>query len=448
MRGLILYVVNICQLLISHLQRANSFHVANSELRNYFYKYSRVSPLFLQNEKILWKKLRVKKNLKTLLKATPLSHSSATNGDVESKITDDYIKEQLKNALKDIQGVWKFYLPMFVMDTDFEEPQEMRPRNIYKERNYEERNQKADIEKKMGVNNETDFKIDREEEIEQNDMSNFSDEMDNTKEEDFYALEEDKNSEDFEFAKDKFHVDEPDMNDPNLNLLRGERLYPLPLFVYNYEKIQSASGSTYAYWHTKNKYKNIYECTIKIVNKLNSKYMIILQGYLFISTKNSLEDKNIRLRPGQVFGNLFLAVNDSPNEKSLIPPNTKIYDKKGNEVTDIISILEKKIPGFRKDKKKIEKYLGVKNWKYLGIATAYKTVGEGNNVFHIDHMLTGNEDTLIYNIMDFDTINNGYEKRSVYHVKNIFNSFFEQPSAEVLSLIIKQLQEKSLNGPF
>lgn len=474
MRHISFHFFILCKIVLIYLQATTSFHIGNAKRRSCFYTYDRMVPFLVEHKKELWKKYKIQKGVTNQLEGLSLlsrlprlsrlshlvvspsvslhcSYYNENSNERKREITDESIKEQLKNTVKEIQGVWKFYLPMFVMDTEFEEAKEPGSDTTLtkgKEENVEKWKEK-ETDKITGNIKGRGFINDREK---QNSPYNRTDRNDplNDIEEEFDVVKEDRDMGETVFKKDKLNtdVDEPDMNDPNLNILRGERLFPLPLFVYDYENIYSASDSTYAYWYNRYKYKNIYECTIKLVSKMNDKYMIILQGYLFVSPKNSLKDENIQLKPSQVFGNLFLAVNDSPNEKSLIPPNAKIYDKKGNEVTDILSILEKKIPGFRKDKKKIERFLGVKKWKYLGISTAYKTVGEGNNVFHIDHILSGNDDNVFYNILDFDTINNDYKKKNVHYLKDIFNSFFEQPSAEVLSLITKQLQEKSINGPF
>lgn len=472
MRHISFHFFIVCKLVLIYLQAASSFRIAYVKQGCCFYTYDRIIPFFVDHKKELWKKYKVRKGvtnqlegLSLLSRLSRLSHQVASpsvslhcsyynegSDERKTKITDESVKEQLKNAVKDIQGVWKFYLPMFVMDTEFEEAKERGSDTTItkgKEENVEKENEKEkETVKTIRKTKDSAFTNDREKKASSYNRTDINDPLYDTEEEVDVVKENKKISESI-FKEDKLNTDdEPDMNDPNLNILRGERLFPLPLFVYDYENIYSASDSTYAYWYNEYKYKNIYECTIKLVSKMNNRYMIILQGFLFVSPKNSLKDENIQLKPSQVFGNLFLAVNDSPNEKSLIPPNAKIYDKKGNEVTDILSIFEKKIPGFRKDKKKIERFLGMRNWKYLGISTAYKTVGEGNNVFHIDHMLSGNDDSIFYNILDFDTINNDYKKKNVHYLKNIFNSFFEQPSAEVLSLITKQLQEKSINGPF
>ncbi|EUD65352.1 hypothetical protein C922_04295 [Plasmodium inui San Antonio 1] len=336
-----------------------------------------------------------------------------------------HLKEQTTNAVKDIQGVWKFYFPVFIMDTEFEA---------------------AKGESSESDNMGKAAELGRASNLHDPDNLDELDEVDAANE-----------SEDFRTGAEGSRQTESSTNkeasdDANLNLLRGERMQPLPMFVYNYENIVSASSSTRAYWYNKFLQNNIFECTIKFVNKMNSKYMVILQGYLFVSKINALNDKNIRLMPCQIFGNLFLANNDNAEEVSLIPPNMKVYDKNGNEVKDILAILEKKIPGFRKDKKKIDSFLGLKKWKFLGVSTAYKVVGEGKNMFNINHFLTGKDESIFYNVMNFDAVNTNYNKKRVVHLAEIFNSYFERPPADVLSLIMKnvitKLEEKSINGPF
>ncbi|CRG93255.1 conserved Plasmodium protein, unknown function [Plasmodium gallinaceum] len=379
---LILLLTILCELILWNFKKINSFRL-NANHSNKITKDCNVIYDATKRKKFIFKKYEIKRNFKDKLY---LSHFNETNNN-KREITEDHIEEQLKNVVKDIQGVWKFYLPIYIMDTEFEKP--------------------------------------KDEELDKN-----------------YKLD---NSDDFQINDD---TNEENSDDNNLNILRGERLHPLPLFVYNYEQIYSASNSTYACWSNHYISKNIYECTIKIVNKMNNKYMIILQGYLFISQINAIKDNNIRLRPCQIFGNIFLAHNDTVEEKSIIPSNVKIYDKSGNEVKDIISILEKKIPEFRKDKKKIEAFLGLKKWKFLGISTAYKILGEGKNIFNINHILTGKDENTFYNVMDFDSINNNYEKNCFIYLKDIFNSYFEKPSSDIFSLIMKNMQEKSINGPF
>ncbi|CRH03146.1 conserved Plasmodium protein, unknown function [Plasmodium relictum] len=379
---LILLVTVLCEIILWNFKKINSFrlstNVSNNNLKNCNITYN-----VAKRKKFILKKCEIQRNFKGKLY---LSFFNETNNN-KKKVIEDSGEEQLKSVIKDIQGVWKFYLPIYIMDTKFESPK--------------------------------DYELDKD-----------------------YKLD---NSDDFQITDDK-NGENSDDND--LNILRGERLYPLPLFVYNYEQIYSASSSTYAYWSNELISKNIYECTVKIVNKMNSKYMIILQGYLFISAINAINDNSIRLRPCQIFGNLFLANNDTVEESSLIPSNVKIYDKNGNEVKDIISILEKKIPEFKKDKKKIDAFLGLKKWKFLGISTAYRVLGEGKNIFNINHILTGKDENTFYNVMDFDSINNNYDKNCFKHLKDIFNSYFEKPSNDIFSLIMTNLKEKSMNGPF
>ncbi|KJP89254.1 hypothetical protein AK88_01132 [Plasmodium fragile] len=333
----------------------------------------------------------------------------------------EQLKEQAKNAVKDIQGVWKFYFPVYIMDTEFE---------AAKGESFESNQigRVAELGTASGLGSHEN--LDELDELDAADQS-----------EDF-RTEGDGSSE------TESSTNEEESDDPNMNLLRGERMQPLPMFVYNCENIVSASSSTRAYWSNEFLQNNIFECTIKFVNKMNSKYMIILQGYLFVSKINALKDQNIRLMPCQIFGNLFLANNDNAEEVSLIPPNMKVYDMNGNQVKDILGILEKKIPGFRKDKKKIDSFLGQKKWKFLGVSTAYKVVGEGKNMFNINHFLTGKDESVFYNVMDFDTVNTNYNQNGVVHLEEIFNSYFEKPPADVLSFIMKNLEEKSINGPF
>ncbi|GAW79172.1 hypothetical protein, conserved [Plasmodium gonderi] len=330
--------------------------------------------------------------------------------------TDVKLEDQVKNISKDIQGVWKFYFPLFIMDTEFEAA----------------KGESGEIEKLGRA-----APLDSPNDLDDLDEADTSD--------DFRTGSLESNQRDSPNVKS---TSEEESDDTNLNLLRGERMYPLSMFVYNCEKIVSGSTSTYAYWSNKFLRNNIFECTVKFINKMNSKYMIILQGYLFISKINALNDKNIRLMPCQIYGNLFLANNDNAADVSLIPRNMKVYDKNGKEVKDILTILEKKIPGFRTDKKKIDSFLALKKWKFLGVSTAYKIVGEGKNMFNINHFLTGKDESLFYNIMDFDTVNTNYNKNGFVHMTEIFNSYFEKPPTDVLSLIMKNLEEKSINGPF
>ncbi|ANQ05975.1 Uncharacterized protein PCOAH_00002610 [Plasmodium coatneyi] len=333
----------------------------------------------------------------------------------------EHLKEQERNAVKDIQGVWKFYFPVFIMDTEFE---------AAKGESFE--SEKMGKAAELGRASDLDDP-DNLDELDELDAANQS--------EDFGTGGE-------ESSQTESPTNEDASDDANLNLLRGERMQPLPMFVYNYENIVSASSSTRAYWSNKFLQNNIFECTVKFVNKMNSKYMVILQGYLFVSKKNALNDRNIRLMPCQIFGNLFLANNDNAEDVSLIPPNMKVYDMNGNQVKDVLAILEKKIPGFRKDKKKIDSFLGIKKWKFLGVSTAYKVVGEGKNMFNINHFLTGKDESVFYNVMNFDVVNTNYDKNGVVHLAEIFNSYFEKPPGDVLSLIMKNLEEKSINGPF
>ncbi|KNA01978.1 hypothetical protein PVNG_04401 [Plasmodium vivax North Korean] len=332
--------------------------------------------------------------------------------------SEEHLKEQERNAVKDIQGVWKFYFPVFVMDTEFE---------AAKGESFE--GEKMGRVSELGRASDLDDpdNLDELDELDELDAANQA--------EDFQTGGEDA-------SQTENSPSEEASDDANLNLLRGERMQPLPMFVYNYENIVSASSSTRAYWSNRFLQNNIFECTVKFVNKMNSKYMVILQGYLFVSKKNALDDRNIRLMPCQIFGNLFLANNDNAEEVSLIPPNMKVYDKNGNQVKDILAILEKKIPGFRKDKKKIDTFLGLKKWKFLGVSTAYKVVGEGKNMFNINHFLTGKDESVFYKVMNFDAVNTNYDKNGAVHLAEMFNTYFERPPADVLSLIMKNVISK------
>ncbi|KYO01421.1 hypothetical protein PGSY75_0728800 [Plasmodium gaboni] len=382
---------------------------------------------FFLNNKSCWRYKDKGNEYETKLKYT---HMDIKNRNRKYKLNMN-TKNIVKEVVKDIQGVWKFFLPVYIMDREFKRSKDINPDENYN-----------DINKNTYDNNDEE---DNDNDDNNNNNSNTNDEMndDVNNNNNIYDLEDNENT-DMDINNKNNSDDEN-----NLNLLRGERLQPLPMFVYNYENIVSASDWTYAYWSNEYLEKNIFECTIKIINKMNSKYMILLQGYLFLSDVNALSDRNIRLVPAQIFTNIFLAHNDNVDESSsLIPPNVKVYDKNGNEVKDVLSILEKKVPEFKNEKKKIESFLGIKKWKYLGISTAYKIVGEGKNMFNINHMLTGKDENIFYNIMDFDTINNNYNKQGFTYLKEVFNSYFHKPSNETFSLIMKNLQEKSINGPF
>ncbi|SCL96874.1 conserved Plasmodium protein, unknown function [Plasmodium chabaudi chabaudi] len=377
----------------SVVKRPNGLFINFNVPENYHIRRKKyISNIFNYSNKLAIKnnKIRVLSN----------SQNETTKNEKENK--NIKTKDKKEQILKDIQGVWKFYFPMSIMDTEYGDDKE-------RDMNDDEKNEKENYE-------ET---IEDEDEDEINEKK----------------------------KKDVLHQDE-NYDYSNLNILRGERMHPLPLFVYDYEEIVSASNYTHAYWSTEYFANNIYECTIKLINNMNSKYMVILQGYLFISKHNVLNSNNIRLAPGQIFGNLFLATNDNAENNSLIPPNMKLYDKNNVEVKDVMSIFEKKIPEFRKNKKKIESFLGVRKWKYIGISTAYRTVGEKTNVFNIKHLLTGKDENVIYNIMDFDRLNSEYNSNNFSNLNGIFNSYFEEPSRAVLSQIIKNLQDKSINGPF
>ncbi|CAD2084665.1 conserved Plasmodium protein, unknown function [Plasmodium vinckei lentum] len=352
-----------------------NYHIRRKKYINNIFNYSNKFPI--KNNKI-----RVLSN----------SQNETTKNEKENNhnISPKDKKEQI---LKDIQGVWKFYFPLSIMDTEYGDDKE---RDINDDEKNEKENYEEDIEDEDEIN---------------------------------------------EKKKDVSLQDE-NYDYSNLNILRGERMLPLPLFVYDYEEIVSGSNYTHAYWSTEYFANNIYECTIKLINNMNSKYMVILQGYLFISKHNVLNSKNIRLVPGQIFGNLFLATNDNAENNSLIPPNMKLYDKNNVEVKDVMSIFEKKIPEFRKNKKKIESFLGVRKWKYIGISTAYRTVGEKTNIFNIKHLLTGKDENAIYNIMDFDRLNSAYNSNNFSNLNGIFNSYFEEPSRAVLSQIIKNVIHK------
>ncbi|SCL99721.1 conserved Plasmodium protein, unknown function [Plasmodium chabaudi adami] len=360
-----------------------NYHIRRKKYISNIFNYS--NKLAIKNNKI-----RVLSN----------SQNETTKNEKENK--NIKTKDKKEQILKDIQGVWKFYFPLSIMDTEYGDDKE---RDI----NDDEKNEKENYEE---------------------------------------TIEDEDEDEINEKQKKDVSLQDENYDYSNLNILRGERMHPLPLFVYDYEEIVSASNYTHAYWSTEYFANNIYECTIKLINNMNSKYMVILQGYLFISKHNVLNSNNIRLVPGQIFGNLFLATNDNAENNSLIPPNMKLYDKNNVEVKDVMSIFEKKIPEFRKNKKKIESFLGVRKWKYIGISTAYRTVGEKTNVFNIKHLLTGKDENVIYNIMDFDRLNSEYNSNNFSNLNGIFNSHFEEPSRAVLSQIIKNLQDKSINGPF
>ncbi|SBT87188.1 conserved Plasmodium protein, unknown function [Plasmodium malariae] len=406
MRLIPFVLFSLVQAVLWYCKKINCFHVITKQSSSFFRKYN--IPCNPINSKNLVKRRRCE-NDKKKLEHNKLYFSHYDETERGEKGTSNInLKDQEKNVVNDIQGVWKFYLPVFIMDKEFE----MEKGNEHSE------------------SQEVDNK----------------EETDNSEDLDDFKMTSKKDRK----AKDEANggVREEISDSDNLGILRGERMHPLPMFVYNYEEIVSASNTTYAYWSNEPLEKNIYQCTIKIINKMNNKYMIILQGYLFISNINAINDKNIRLMPCQIFGNLFLSNNDSVEKKSLIPPNMKLYDKKGNEVKDILSILEKKLPEFRKDKKKIDSFLGLRKWKFLGVSTAYKIVGEGKNIFNINHFLTGKDENIFYNVMDFDTVNTNYNKKGFIHLKEIFNSYFEKPSSYVLSSIMENLQEKSVNGPF
>ncbi|SBT30840.1 conserved Plasmodium protein, unknown function [Plasmodium ovale wallikeri] len=315
------------------------------------------------------------------------------NGERGGKNRDDTIfnrRKEREHVMKDIQGVWKFYLPTFIMDTNFE--------TAKGEESYEG-SSPGDADEAE------DFQVEEK------------------------ATAKESENEESDLAEDE-----------SLNILRGERMLPLSLFVYNQENIVSGSNFTYAYWsNDESTGNNIYDCTVKIINKMNSKYMIILQGYLFVSKVNALKDRNIRLMPCQLFANLFLANSDNVMENTLIPPNMKVYDKNGNEVKDVMSILEKKIPEFKKDKKKINSILGLRKWKFLGVSTAYKVVGEGKNMFNINHFLTKKDEKVFYTIMDFDMVNKHNYKNGIEQISYIFNEYFEMPSNDILFQMKKKV---------
>ncbi|WBY54809.1 hypothetical protein Py17XNL_000202709 [Plasmodium yoelii yoelii] len=337
-------------------------------------------------------KLPIKNN-----KIRVLSNSQNETIKNEKENNNINTKDKKEQILKDIQGVWKFYFPLSIMDTEFGD------------------------DKERDINDD-----EQDEKTEQNEKENWEDEDEVNEKE----------------KKKDVPIQDENYDYSNLNILRGERMHPLPLFVYNYEEIVSGSNCTRAYWSIEHFANNIYDCTIKLINNMNSKYMVILQGYLFISKHNMLNSKNIRLVPGQIFGNLFLATNDNAENNSLIPPNMKLYDKNDIEVKDVMSIFEKKIPEFRKNKKKIESFLGVRKWKYIGISTAYRIIGEKTNIFNIKHLLTGKDENVIYNIMDFDMVNSAYNSNNFSNLNGIFNSYFEEPSRAVLSQILKNVIHK------
>ncbi|VWU49655.1 conserved protein, unknown function [Hepatocystis sp. ex Piliocolobus tephrosceles] len=331
---------------------------------------------------------------------------------LNNSLSSDISNDNSNAVLKDIQGVWKFYLPIFVQDCEFEAPKDSSINEDYTEK-----------------------------------TNNIDENNDDNSDESSHNSSNDSNK-----------------HDSTLNVLKGERLHPLPMFVYSYEHIISGSSNTYAYWHNEYIQNNIYECTIKLINKMSNKYMIIFQGYLFISKKNILNEKNIRLVPCQIFGNIFLANNDNIEYKnSLIPKNMKVYDNHGNEIKDVLSVLEKKLPEFKKDKQKINAFLGSKKWRYLGISTAYKVLGEEKNIFNIKHMLTKKSEHVFYKVMDFHTLNgfnNVYDvmdgedevdnikknetknKNAFSRLNDIFNIYFEKPSDDILFRIMQNVIKK------